>query len=167
MGHPGTHRMDQRGQLATLHGRPALRFERRLPQSPAAIWRALTDSALLSQWFPADLVGTRAVGEPIQIVSFTGRFAPAAGRFTTFEPGRVLEYTWGQETLRWDLHAADSGSVVVFTNVLDDQAVATGVADIAAAWHACLDVLEFVLAGERPPYSPDDRFAQVRPAYDG
>lgn len=115
------------------------------------MWRAITESEQLSRWFPADLRGERRASAPIQIVSWSARFDPVAGLFTRYDPHRVLEYTWGHETLRWELTPDSGGCTLVFTNVLDAQAVALGPADIAAAWRACLDMLENVLDDATAP----------------
>lgn len=157
--------IEQGGELISEDGHIALRFERQLRCPIQKVWQAITESHMLPNWFPADLQGVRAAGERIRIVSFAGRFAPAEGRFIVFEPGRMLEYTWGKETLRWGLRATENGCVLVFVNVLDDQATAIGASDIAAAWHACLDVLGFVLANETAPYTADERFDQLSEAY--
>lgn len=156
---------DRYGSLCTADGRPSLRFERRLSHPPEKVWQAITKSEELSRWFPADLQGNRTSGGKIRIVSFTGQFPPAVGKFTAYEPPRLLEYTWGNEILRWELRPGKAGCVLVFTNVLDDNAVSIGRADIASAWHACLDVLDFVLADQNPPYSTNDRVVQVNPEY--
>lgn len=42
------------GTLTEVDGRPALRFERRLPHSPERVWRAVTDET--SAWFVAPIV---------------------------------------------------------------------------------------------------------------
>ncbi len=67
--------------------------------------------------------------------------------------------------MRWELRADGDACDLTFTNVLDGNAVETGVASIAAAWHACLDMLRFVLNQETPPFSVDDRFTQINAEY--
>ncbi len=156
---------DRYGTLNSAEGRPSLHFERLLAHPRQRVWRAITDSDELRRWFPADLQGERTPGAAIRITSFTGRFAPSAGRFIACEPCVLLEYTWGNELLRWELQVDKAGCVLAFTNFLDDNAVDIGIANIASAWHACFDVLDFVLAEENPPYTTDDRFAQISPDY--
>jgi hypothetical protein len=131
------------------------------------IWHALTDSSVLTQWFPADLQGERAAGQSIEIVSVQGRFPPAKGKFNAYEAGRYLEYTWDGELLCWDLQSTDSGTLLVFLNVLDAKAISTSIENIASAWHACLDVLSFVLSRQQPPYTADERFIQISDRYAG
>lgn len=156
---------DGSGTLQVIDGRLSIRFERRLAQGSERVWRAITDSGDLARWFPADIEGRRAPEAPIRIVSWTERFPRAHGRFIVYEPPRRLEYTWGDELLRWELRDESAGCVLTFTNVLDAAAAEVGPAAIAAAWHGCLDVLEFVLADRPPPYSVDDRAGELMPTY--
>ncbi|HEX8073920.1 MAG TPA: SRPBCC domain-containing protein [Thermoleophilaceae bacterium] len=44
------------GTLETIDGRPALRFERRLPHSVERVWRAITEPEELKAWFPDTIV---------------------------------------------------------------------------------------------------------------
>lgn len=153
------------GFKTTENGLPAIRFERNLNHVPEKVWFAITNSEQLSKWFPADLVGERKQSASIQIVSFTQRFPPVKGLFTAFEPYRLLEYTWDDEILRWEIQQNPTGCELIFTNVLDKNAEIIGIADIATAWHSCLDVLEFILNEQTPPYTTDERFLQIHSDY--
>ena len=50
------------GTLETIDGRPALRFERRLPHSVERVWRAVSDPNEMSRWFVATVEWTPEVG---------------------------------------------------------------------------------------------------------
>ena len=54
--------MSPDGTLVTIDGRAALRFEGRYPHDIERVWRAVTDPAEMSVWFPSDVLGERAVG---------------------------------------------------------------------------------------------------------
>ena len=54
--------------LDTVNGQPTLRFERRLRHAPEKVWKALTDPAELTAWFPQDLEGTFAPGAKLRFV---------------------------------------------------------------------------------------------------
>jgi hypothetical protein len=56
----------------------------------------------------------------------------------------VLEYIWGEASLRWMLHALGDGCRLVFTHTFDDPATA---ARDAAGWESCLDRLQALLLG--------------------
>lgn len=66
----------------------------------------------------------------------------------TYDPPTVLEYSWGEETLRFELEPDEQGSVLTFVNTFDELGKASR---DAAGWHACLDVLGYHLRGEEPP----------------
>ena len=75
----------------------ALSFEFDLHHSPAKVWRALTDPALLAEWL-LPVVGFEL--EPG--AAFTFKTEPHPGwdgtvdcRFLEIEPNRKLRYTWG------------------------------------------------------------------------
>jgi uncharacterized protein YndB with AHSA1/START domain len=127
------------GTLQQNAGRWVLRFERHYPHPPQKVWRALTEPSELEAWFPARIEGERRAGAKLQFV-FDNNAAPTLeGVLRVFDPPHVLEYTWGNEVLRWELSAAGSGCRVVFENVFDERSKA---ARDAAGWHACLDGLE-------------------------
>lgn len=90
------------------------RFERRLPHRPEKVWRALTDGRELARWFPASVEGEREEGASLRFVFRDGE-PDAAGRITECEPPRVLAYTMGAETLRWELAPIPEGTLLVFT----------------------------------------------------
>jgi len=91
----------------------------RLPQSPARVWRALTNPAELGAWFGADLTGaTIAPGSRV-----TGRFTIPGHEAFTFdvtieemEPGRRLAWRWhpGTSDPNADL-SAEPRTLVTFT----------------------------------------------------
>ena len=88
------------------------RFERRLPHRPEKVWRALTDARELARWFPANVEGEHARGAPLRFVFRDGE-PDAEGRITECEPSRVLAYTMGTETLRWELSPIPEGTLLV------------------------------------------------------
>ena len=55
--------------LDTVNGQPTpLRFERRLRHAPEKVWKALTDPAELTAWFPQNIEGTFAPGAKLRFV---------------------------------------------------------------------------------------------------
>jgi uncharacterized protein YndB with AHSA1/START domain len=91
------------------------RFERRLPHRPEKVWRALTEARELAQWFPATIEGEREKGALLRFVFNDGQEPNAEGEITECEPPRVLAYTMGGETLRWELSPIPEGTLLVFT----------------------------------------------------
>ena len=91
------------------------RFERRLPHRPEKVWRALTDAKELAAWFPALVQGEHERGASLRFVFRDGEEASTEGKVTEHEPPRLLEYTMGHETLRWELTPIPEGTLLVLT----------------------------------------------------
>jgi len=118
---------------------------RQLAHPPEKVWRALTDPAQLRQWAPfdadADLgiagstVKLNTVGTPKPMVSET--------RIERAEAPRLLEYSWGDGHLRWQLEDFDGGTRLTLWHGIDRSHIAMG----AAGWQLCLDSLDQWLGG--------------------
>src|SRR3954451_6059022 len=127
------------GELLERDGRWELRFTRVLGHPVGAVWRAVTEPAGLSAWFPFDIEGERATGASLRFVFREGEGEPFAGEMVEFSPESAMELCWeGDETLRLELSPADDGCVLVLINRFDELGK-------AARWHTCLDLLECTL----------------------
>ncbi len=129
-------------------GRFALRFERRYPHPVDRVWRALTEAGELRAWFVEilDYERSRLTFEPgadLAFVTSSGESA-GSGRVVACEPPALLEYTWDTETLRFELAEDGAGTVLVFTNIVDDRDTATAV---EPGWGTGLDRLGALLDG--------------------
>jgi uncharacterized protein YndB with AHSA1/START domain len=127
------------GTLETIDGRPALRFERRLPHPVERVWRAVTEPRELACWFVAPVPWKPELGEEFGAAGQTGRI-------TELQAPHVLAWTWGEERYRFDLEDSDGGCVLVFTHVFD-AALGNG-AQHAAGWEAYLARLDAHLGGD-------------------
>ena len=155
---------DEPGQLEQAGERWQLRFVRTLRHAPEKVWRALTEAEHLASWFPARILGDRAAGAPLQFEFENGEGPTIEGEMLIYEPPWRLEFRWGVELLRFDLAPSSSGeeTVLTFVNTFDDLGKA---ARDAAGWHARLDVFEYEVAGEKPPWNPQERWGEVHPRY--
>jgi uncharacterized protein YndB with AHSA1/START domain len=117
---------------------------RELHHPPAAVWQALTDPAQLHEWAPFDSdrdlgsvgpVKLSTVGTPTSQVSETA--------VKRAEAARLLEYSWGQNDLRWELEPLGDGTRLTLWHNIDRGFISMG----AAGWHICFDVLDRFLAG--------------------
>jgi uncharacterized protein YndB with AHSA1/START domain len=152
------------GRLEQADNRWRLRFVRTFAHGREKVWRALTEAEHQVAWFPQEMQGERAVGATLQFVS---REMPDMEKFTgemlVYDPPSVLEFTWGDDVLRFELEAkADDTTVLTMTDTFTELGKA---ARDAAGWHACLDVLEASLDGARPSWSSEDRWREVHPGY--
>jgi uncharacterized protein YndB with AHSA1/START domain len=127
--------------LLTEGARPAVRLERRLPDPPAIVWRALTEREQLRSWFPSDVIvegGDWVVGAlvkfpfPPDVIDMT-----LTGKVLEVDEPNLLAFTWGEETLRFELSPQRSGTRLV----LIDELPASAAARNAAGWDTCLDRL--------------------------
>ena len=119
---------------------------RDLRHPPAKVWKALTDPEQLREWAPFEsdrnlgAVGTAklsTVGTPAPHVSET--------RVKRADAPRVLEFTWGEQNLRWELEPLGSGGTrLTLWHNIDRRFISMG----AAGWHICLDVLDHLVAGQ-------------------
>ncbi|MFD0822485.1 SRPBCC family protein, partial [Micromonospora zhanjiangensis] len=130
--------------LETVDGRPTLRVERRFDHPPTKVWRAVTEPDHLARWFPFTVRLEPANGGTIRFYPPDRPDVPASeGTVTAYEPPRLFAFTWGDDLLRFELHPAGTGCLLVFTHTFDDRA---GAASFAAGWRVCLDALTGDLA---------------------
>jgi uncharacterized protein YndB with AHSA1/START domain len=136
--------------LLTDGTRPAVRLERHLADPPPVVWQALTEREQLRSWFPADVIvdgGRWEVGATI-----TFQFGEAldhltlAGEVLEIDEPNLLVFTWGEDTLRFELSPEARGTRLVLIDELPPDSAARK----AAGWENCLDRL----AGLEP--APDD-----------
>ncbi len=84
------------GTLEQIDGRPALRFERRLPHSVQRVWRAVTEPTELERWFVAPVPWTPVDGEAFEA-------GGQSGRITELDPPHVIRWEWGAERYAFEL----------------------------------------------------------------
>jgi hypothetical protein len=63
---------------------------------------------------------------------------------TRAEEPKLLDYTWGDIDLRWELEPLGAGTRLKLWTTIDRRFISMG----AAGWHICFDVLDRFLAGE-------------------
>ena len=140
---------------ATLLGtrtRPVLRFERHLARPIDTVWSAVTDPDEMRAWFPTRI----EIAEWKEGASLTHHFDehdidPLPGIVLAWDPPRRVSFTWGADTIGFELTpAADGGTIFVLTEELGANAAARN----AAGWEVCLDRLEHGDAVEREGWQP-------------
>jgi uncharacterized protein YndB with AHSA1/START domain len=149
--------------LLTDRARPAVRLERHLPDPPPVVWGALTEREQLRSWFPCDVIvadGRWDVGAaitfefPSEVTDMT-----LTGEVLEVDEPHALAFTWGEETLHFELAAENGGTRLVLVNELSASAAARN----AAGWDTCLDRL----AGREPaPDSWRPRFETYATAFE-
>jgi uncharacterized protein YndB with AHSA1/START domain len=150
----------------TLHkladGRSQLRFTRVLAHSRAKVWRAITEPEHLADWFPTTIEGEYRAGAPLRFSFSNLDLPPFEGEMLEFEPGSVIEFRWGSDTIRIELRDVSSGTELTLLDTLDETGKA---ARDGAGWHTCLDALASSLRADPDPRASLDRWASVHPHY--
>src|SRR5207245_2574199 len=80
-------------KLVAAGPRPAVRFERHLPDPPDVVWRAITDPDELKAWFPCEVAVSGGQWRPGAAISFV--FSPdmtIPGEVLEVEESRLLVY---------------------------------------------------------------------------
>jgi uncharacterized protein YndB with AHSA1/START domain len=139
---------------AAADGRAALRMERRLAHPPEKVWRALTDPAHLSRWFPAEPRMDLRPGGKIRFVFRHGEGEDLDGEITEFDEPRVLAFTWGEDHLRWELLPESLGTLLILTHTFSDR---PGAASFAAGWDTCVAAIDPALDGRPAPEAGDTK----------
>ena len=119
---------------------------RELRHSPEKVWQALTDPAHLREWAPFDADGS--LGTVGATVKLTTLKAPAPyisqAHVKRADAPRALEYSWGENDVRWELEPLESGGTrLTLWHNIDRRFISMG----AAGWHICFDVLDRLLSG--------------------
>jgi len=118
---------------------------RELRHSPEKVWQALTDPAHLREWAPFDADGS--LGTAGNTVKLTTVGAPGPHitetTVTRADAPTLLEYTWGDHDMRWELENLGGGTRLTLWTNIGRRFIAMG----AAGWHVCFDVLDHLLSG--------------------
>jgi uncharacterized protein YndB with AHSA1/START domain len=122
-------------------------FARDLAQRPEVVWAALTEADQLGQWSPFGASRDLTTIGPVTLTIYDGDRADEdiAAEVLTVDPPRFLEYTWGQDLVRWELSAAGSGTHLELRHTVADR---DWLSKVAAGWHMCLDVAAYLLDGD-------------------
>jgi uncharacterized protein YndB with AHSA1/START domain len=131
-------RIDKEGDRWTLI------LTRDLRHSPEHVWEALTDPAQLAEWAPFDADRNLASAGPVTLSMAN---TPTPQVFHTAvkraEAPRLLEYSWGDADVRWELEPLGDGTRLTLWHNIAPRFIAWG----AAGWHICLDVMDRLLGG--------------------
>ncbi len=130
--------------------RATLVFVRELRHAPDVVWAALTDPAQVHHWAPFDPDRDLSQPGPATLAmaggpNDEGSGEPLPSTVRRAERPTLLEYTWGEDVLRWELTAlASGGTRLTLHHTLADRSWLT---KVTAGWHLCIDVLAEALAG--------------------
>ena len=117
---------------------------RELRHPPAKVWEALTDPAQLREWAPFDADRSLASTGTVRLSTVN---APQPQVSETVvkqaEAPKLLQYSWGDNDLRWQLEPLGKGTRLTLWHNIDRRYISWG----AAGWHIAFDVLDGLLNG--------------------
>ena len=119
-------------------------LDRIVAHPPARLWTALTEPVELAQWGPFDAGRPLTSTGPVQLTTRdAGEVEPSDEIVRAVQAGRLLEYSWGPNILRWEVHPHEQGSRLVLRHRFANR---SGAASYAAGWQLCLQSLTELLA---------------------
>lgn len=122
-------------------------FQRDYPVEIDLVWRMLAENNYLQKWF-ADLeIETLEEGGKILFDMKDGSFEEMT--ITSLSVPNVLEYTWGNDLVRFDVTSSETGTHLIFKETISKVTGHTP-KDITG-WHICLDVIDAILSNEELP----------------
>jgi uncharacterized protein YndB with AHSA1/START domain len=125
--------------------RSTLVFIRTLKYPPNRVWKALTDPEQLSQWAPfrPDRNLEATGNAKLKMIDGMSEEELESKVSQAIAP-RLLEYTWGDNTLAWELEPEGDGTRLTLRHTVESP---DWVPKVAAGWHICLLVAERMMDG--------------------
>lgn len=119
-------------------------FERHLKHSIEDVWAYLTENDLLCKWFSELHVEELKKGGLIKFDMGDGTFEEIT--ILDLEHHAILEYTWGDDTVRFELQKEAGGCQLILKESI--KTLTKHTPKDLAGWHVCLDVIQALLDGK-------------------
>ncbi len=120
------------------------RFERHLHYSVKEVWSWLTENEKLVQWFTELSVDDLREGGSIKFDMQNGSFEEM--KILELKMESVLEYTWGEDIVRFELGPELQGCQLVLIEKI--KRVTDHTPRDLAGWHVCLAVVQALMDGK-------------------
>ncbi|UFJ39575.1 ABC transporter substrate-binding protein [Brevibacillus humidisoli] len=129
--------------LSAMEAAANLQKGRRLLEDSEKVWASLTENEQLAKWFPELRMDELREGGVITFDMQDGTFEEL--RIIEFAMYSVLEYTWGDDQVRFELYPDGEGCRLVLIEKINK--ITDHTPKDLAGWHVCLDVIEALLDG--------------------
>jgi uncharacterized protein YndB with AHSA1/START domain len=116
-------------------------YERHLEHSIEDVWAMLTDNKKLALWFDELRVARLGKGGYLNFDMGDGTFQRMD--ITDFKEYHILEFTWDENLVRFELTPESNHCNLVFTETITE--LTTHTPKDLAGWHVCLDVIGMLL----------------------
>jgi len=136
-------------------------FVRPLAHPADLVWQAVTETEHLKAWFPQPISGDFVEGGRLTFHSEHDEVGDFHGTVLAVKRPRLLEFTWGEDTLRIEIEPDGDGCILTFSDTITELGKA---ARDGAGWHVCLDGLEADLDGRPAPTMPES-WQAIHPSY--
>lgn len=117
------------------------RFERNFKYSVEKAWAMLTENDELSKWFANLRIDDLREGGIIKFDMQDGSFEEM--EILELKTYSVLEYTWGEDKVRFELSPDPEGCRFVLTEKIN--VITNHTPKDLAGWHVCLEVIQALL----------------------
>lgn len=139
------------GEVAVEGSGATITFERTIEAPQERVWSLLTDADSLACWLAPTRLDLRPGGE-IEI-DFGEEGGPVVGHITELDAPRRLAYTWRsagerESVVEWDLYPIGGQTRLTLVHRALPAAISRG---YGAGWHAHMDRLAAVVAGDPAP----------------
>lgn len=135
--------------------RITLVFRRDLAQPPARVWTALTDPAEVAGWAPFRPDRDLGQAGPALLQMIDGMSDDQLpSEVTRAVAPELLEYSWADGLVRWELAPHGEGTLLTLRHSVDDP---DWLPKLAAGWHLCLVVAEGLMDGRDMPSMAGER----------
>lgn len=118
-------------------------FDRQFKHSVENVWAMLTENEKLSQWFSELRIDHLHEGGIIKFDMQDGSFEEM--RILELKNHSVLEFTWGEDIVRFELYPVPDGCRLVLLEKI--RTITNHTPKDLAGWHVCLDVINALLDG--------------------
>jgi uncharacterized protein YndB with AHSA1/START domain len=155
--------MDDLGNFERQGDAVDLRYERYYPRAIETVWAALTDPERLRDWIGQARVEPRLGG---RYELFVDRARPMTGQILTWEPPRLLEFSWDTgdapaTVVRWELAPDGAGTRLILTH---KGMGFEWIGLVLPGWHVHLELLGSVLLDHAPLLSME-RWREMQSVY--
>ncbi|MGG6311430.1 SRPBCC family protein [Paenibacillus macerans] len=131
--------------LAVIQSHPdggyTARFERFLKHPVEKVWASLTENDKLKKWFPELRIDDLREGGFVKFDMQDGTFEEM--EILELKPYSVLEYTWGEDQVRFELYPESDGCRLILIERIHH--VTDHTSKDLSGWHVCLEVIKALL----------------------